>query len=149
MTERRPHWDDDLVNAVIDLQYHCVDCMEDDYPEIDPINHDAVNAAWAHEIIATVEDWHKAKRDARVRTHSAECWRWHQECAEYRIEKLSAQVQAVREFCAATNPIRGELHMAALHGWDTAMEMVLQLLESGEIKGFTFRIANLEGRTDD
>ena len=57
--DRRPHWDDDLVNAVIDLQYHCVDCMEDDYPEIDPINHDAVNAAWAHEIIATVEDWHR------------------------------------------------------------------------------------------
>ena len=59
MTERRPHWDDDLVNAVIDLQYRCVDCMEDDYPEIDPINHDAVNAAWAHEIIAAVEDWHE------------------------------------------------------------------------------------------
>ena len=45
MTERRPHWDDDLVNAVIDLQYHCVDCMEDDYPEIDPINHDAATTA--------------------------------------------------------------------------------------------------------
>jgi len=39
--------------------------------------------------------------------------------------------------------------MAALHGWDTAMEMVLQLLESGEIKGFAFRIANLEGRVDE
>lgn len=149
MTERRPHWDDDLVNAVIDLQYHCVDCMEDDYPEIDPINHDAVNAAWAHEIIATVEDWHKAKRDSRDRTHSAECWRWHQECAEHLIERQRSTAQRVREFCAATNPIRGELHMAALHGWDTAMEMVLQLLESGEIKGFTFRIANLEGRVDE
>ena len=57
MTERRPHWDDDLVNVVIDLQYHCVDCMEDDYPDIDPRNHDAVNAAWAYEIIAAVEDW--------------------------------------------------------------------------------------------
>ena len=55
--ERRPHWDDDLVNVVIDLQYHCVDCMEDDYPDIDPRNHDAVNAAWAYEIIAAVEDW--------------------------------------------------------------------------------------------
>ncbi len=75
------------------------------------------------------------------------------------LEALRAQVQAarhrvadlrrVREFCAATNPIRGELHMAALHGWDTAMEMVLQLLESGEIKGFAFRIANLEGRVDE
>ena len=163
MTERRPHWDDDLVNAVIDLQYHCVDCMEDDYPEIDPINHDAVNAAWAHEIIATVEDWHKAKRDSRDRTHGTtsdgepycescgvcdEGWRCRC-CLAAEVEALRAQVQAVREFCAATNPIRGELHMAALHGWDTAMEMVLQLLESGEIKGFTFRIANLEGRVDD
>jgi hypothetical protein len=70
-------------------------------------------------------------------------------CMDSTIEALRAQVQAVREFCAATNPIRGELHMAALHGWDTAMEMVLQLLESGEIKGFAFRIANLEGRVDD
>ena len=68
-------------------------------------------------------------------THSADCWRRHHACAIARIE-------AVREFCAATNPIRGELHMAALHGWDTAMEMVLQLLESG-------RIANLEGRVDE
>ena len=91
MTERRPHWDDDLVNAVIDLQYHW------DYPEIDPINHDAVNAAWAHEIIATVEDWHKAKRDSRDRTHSAECWRWHQECAEHLIERQRSTAQRVRE----------------------------------------------------
>jgi len=125
------HWDDMLVNGI-------------------PIpDHVHLSDAELYAIIAAVEDWHKAKRDARVRTHSAECWRWHQECAEYRIEKLSAQVQAVREFCAATNPIRGELHMAALHGWDTAMEMVLQLLESGEIKGFAFRIANLEGRVDE
>ena len=70
-------------------------------------------------------------------------------CLAAEVEALRAQVQAVREFCAATNPIRGELHMAALHGWDTAMEMVLQLLESGEIKGFAFRIANLEGRVDE
>ena len=57
MTDRRPHWDDDLINAVIDLQYHCVDCMEDDYPDIDPSDYDAVNAAWAYEVIAVVEDW--------------------------------------------------------------------------------------------
>ncbi len=134
MTDRRPHWNDDL----IDTMRHELSCTDSTFQDED-----------LYRMIAAVEDWHKAKRDARVRTHSAECWRWHQECAEYRIEKLSAQVQAVREFCAATNPIRGELHMAALHGWDTAMEMVLQLLESGEIKGFAFRIANLEGRVDD
>ena len=57
MSDRRPHWTDELINAVIDLQYHCVDCMEDDYPDIDPRNHDAVNAAWACEVIAAVEDW--------------------------------------------------------------------------------------------
>ena len=101
--DRRPHWDDDLVNAVIDLQYHCVDCMEDDYPEIDPINHDAVNAAWAHEIIATVEDWHKAKRDSRDRTHSAECWRWHQECAEHLIERQRSTAQRVRDVCVSSH----------------------------------------------
>ena len=66
-----------------------------------------------------------------------------------RAFEAEAAIQRVREFCAATNPIRGELHMAALRGWDTAMEMVLQLLESGEIKGFAFRIANLEGRVDE
>ena len=99
MTERRPHWDDDLVNAVIDLQYHW------DYPEIDPINHDAVNAAWAHEIIATVEDWHKVKRDSRDRTHSAECWRWHQECAEHLIERQRSTAQRVREACEPFGPM--------------------------------------------
>ncbi len=60
MSERRPqrraHWTDDLINAVIDLQYHCVNCMEDDYPDIDPRNYDAVNAAWVYDIIAAVED---------------------------------------------------------------------------------------------
>lgn len=75
------HWDDMLVNGI-------------------PIpDHVHLSDAELYAIIAAVEDWHKAKRDARVRTHSAECWRWHQECAEYRIEKLSAQVQAVRELC--------------------------------------------------
>ena len=61
MTDRRPHWDDDLVDAVIDLQYHCVDCMEDDYPDIDQRDPDAANKAWAHAIIAAVEDWQIAK----------------------------------------------------------------------------------------
>lgn len=82
-TQRRPHWDDDLVRTVADLIQH------GEQGVMDYVHR-------AHIIIAAVEDWHKAKRDARVRTHSAECWRWHQECAEYRIEKLSAQVQAVR-----------------------------------------------------
>ena len=137
--KRRPHWTDDLIEAVKDaISGWCFDHVEGPLYDED-----------VYPVIAAVEDWHKAKRDSRDRTHSAECWRWHQECAEHLIERQRSTAQRVREFCAATNPIRGELHMAALHGWDTAMEMVLQLLESGEIKGFTFRIANLEGRVDD
>ena len=137
--KRRPHWTDDLIEAVKDaISGWCFDHVEGPLYDED-----------VYPVIAAVEDWHKAKRDSRDRTHSAECWRWHQECAEHLIERQRSTAQRVREFCAATNPIRGELHMAALHGWDTAMEMVLQLLESGEIKGFTFRIANLEGRVDE
>lgn len=67
--ERRPHWDDELLKAVYDAVFQCVDrdsggVYEDVLPDV----------------IAAVEDWHKAKRDSRDRTHSDECWRWHQEC---------------------------------------------------------------------
>ena len=84
MADRRPHWDDELIEAVR-WKAEC--------------DRDEAGMGRVYTIIAAVEDWHKDKRDARVRTHSAECWRWHQECAEYRIEKLSAQVQAVRDVC--------------------------------------------------
>ena len=113
MSERRPHWSDDLIDAVIDLQYHCLDCIEYDYLDIDPRNHDALNAAWAYDIIAAVEDWHKAKRASRDRTHSDECWRWHQECAEALIEaqqarlgKLSKQLMWYPDYQAAEAAIR-------------------------------------------
>ena len=122
MTDRRPHWNDDL----IDTMRHELSCTDSTFQDED-----------LYRMIAAVEDWEKETFNAAT------------EVLVERIQKAEAQVQAVREFCAATNPIRGELHMAALHGWDTAMEMVLQLLESGEIKGFAFRIANLEGRVDD
>ena len=122
MTDRRPHWNDDL----IDTMRHELSCTDSTFQDED-----------LYRMIAAVEDWEKETFNAAT------------EVLVERIQKAEAQVQAVREFCAATNPIRGELHMAALHGWDTAMEMVLQLLESGEIKGFAFRIANLEGRVDE
>ncbi len=101
MTEKREWWSDDLIDAVFKaLSYTylaqgwaggiAIDLDESVYP-----------------LIAAVEDWHNAKRDQRVRTHSAECWRWHQECAEYRIEKLSAQVQRVRD---VTVPVPGDVY---------------------------------------
>ena len=44
------------------------------------------------QVIAAVEDWHKAKRDSRIRTHSEHCWRWHTECAESLIEAQQKKI---------------------------------------------------------
>lgn len=83
MTERRPHWDASLISAVLaDLR----DVYDSGYGE-----------EQAFRIIAAVEDWHKAKRDSRVRTHGEHCWRWHTECAESLIEAQAATIQRVRE----------------------------------------------------
>ena len=82
MSERRPHWDDDLIEAVND----CLDTSGD------------VISFDAYGVIAAVEDWHKAKRDSRIRrTHSEDCWRWHNECAEALIVSQQAAIQRVRE----------------------------------------------------
>ena len=81
MSERRPHWDDDLIEAVND----CLDTSGD------------VISFDAYGVIAAVEDWHKAKRDSRIRTHSEGCWRWHNECAEALIVSQQAAIQRVRE----------------------------------------------------
>ena len=43
--------------------------------------------------------WHRAKRASRDRTHSDECWRWHQECAEQLIEYQQVAIKRVREVC--------------------------------------------------
>jgi hypothetical protein len=81
MSERRPHWDDELIFAVMSA------AGDGGHLFIDDI----------HAVIAAVEDWHKAKRDRRDRTHSDECWRWHQECAEHLIERQRSTIQRVRE----------------------------------------------------
>ena len=54
-------------------------------------------------IIAAVEDWHKAKRDSRIRTHSEGCWRWHNECAEWLIESQMAAMKRVRDVCMSSH----------------------------------------------
>ena len=65
MTERRPHWDDDLINAVFRI-------MDNYAAEVwrRVVDHGTPT----FDIIAAVEDWHKAKRDSRIRTHSEGCW---------------------------------------------------------------------------
>jgi hypothetical protein len=87
MSDRRPHWDDALIEAVTDHMYHCVDCLSEDAGVED------WRERWAYDIIAAVEDWHKAKRDSRIRTHSEGCWRWHNECAEGLIEAQQRKIQ--------------------------------------------------------
>ena len=93
MSERRPHWDAELCNAVYDAALEAYK---------DGLNGGAYDI---FPIIATVEDWHKAKRDSRDRTHSAECWRWHQECAEHLIERQRSTAQRVREACEPFGPM--------------------------------------------
>ena len=77
---RRPHWDDDLIEAV-----SCLVSVD--------IGDDCLVVADVYAIIAAVEDWHKAKRDSRIRTHSEGCWRWHNECAEGLIEAQQRKIQ--------------------------------------------------------
>ena len=76
-TQRRPHWDDELLFSVMSA------AGDGGHLFIDDI----------HAVIAAVEDWHKAKRDSRIRTHSEGCWRWHNECAEGLIEAQQRKIQ--------------------------------------------------------
>ena len=78
---RRPHWDAELCNAVYDAALEAYK---------DGLNGGAYDI---FPIIAAVEDWHKAKRDSRIRTHSEGCWRWHNECAEGLIEAQQRKIQ--------------------------------------------------------
>lgn len=101
---RRPHWDDDLIDAVFRALSHtyraqgwtggiAIDLDESVYP-----------------LIAAVEDWHKAKRDSRIRTHSEGCWRWHNECAEGLIEAQQRKIQQLaNELLTVIQRVR-ELH---------------------------------------
>ena len=79
--DRRPHWTDDLIDAV---RYAAHDWGPESHLDV-------------YAVIAAVEDWHKAKRDSRIRTHSEGCWRWHNECAEALIEYQQAAIKRVRE----------------------------------------------------
>jgi len=94
MSERRPHWDDELIFAVMSA------AGDGGHLFIDDI----------HAVIAAVEDWHKAKRDSRIRTHSEGCWRWHNECAEGLIEAQQRKIQQLaNELLTVIQRVR-ELH---------------------------------------
>ncbi len=80
----RPHWDAELIAATVDA------VMKDLPLNGIVLDHDV------YRVIGAVEDWHYGKRSQRVRTHSAECWRWHQECAEHLIEHLQERLTQVQ-----------------------------------------------------
>ncbi len=71
MTERRPHWDDELIFAVMSA------AGDGGHLFIDDI----------HAVIAAVEDWEKETFNAAT------------EVLVERIQKAEAQVRAVRELC--------------------------------------------------
>ena len=118
--ERRAHWSDALIEAVqqadeIDCKVrYCDDCT--------------------YAVIASVEDWHKAKRDSRVRTHSEGCWRWHNECAESLIEWQQAAIQRVRGIVDAdqTVPIDARDPASYVAGYADATFRVRQVLDGGQ-----------------
>lgn len=97
---RRPHWTDDLIEAVKDaISGWCFDHVEGPLYDED-----------VYPVIAAVEDWHKAKRDSRIRTHSEGCWRWHNECAEGLIEAQQRKIQQLaNELLTVIQRVR-ELH---------------------------------------
>ena len=78
-------------------------------------------------VIAAVEDWHKAKRDSRDRTHSDECWRWHRECAEALIEAQQAAIQRVQAVCGKPNP--GPSWDSYVEGYNDALSVVQAAME--------------------
>ena len=89
MTDRRPHWDTELEQSVSAILFDCYN--------------NGISEQQVYQVIAAVEDWHKAKRDRRDRTHSDECWRWHQECAEHLIERQRSTIQRVRDACVSSH----------------------------------------------
>jgi len=122
MTERRPHWSDDLIDAVRDA-------VDVEFDDIWKLSDDSILA-----VIAAVEDWHKAKRDSRVRTHSEGCWRWHNECAESLIEWQQAAIQRVRGIVDAdqTVPIDARDPASYVAGYADATFRVRQVLDGGQ-----------------
>jgi len=115
--ERRAHWTDDLIEAV-----SCLVSVD--------IGDDCLVVADVFRIIAAVEDWHKAKRDSRVRTHSEGCWRWHNECAESLIEWQQAAIQRVQAVC--DKPNRGPSWDSYVEGYNDAISVVQAAME-GEV----------------
>ena len=96
MSERRSHWTDGLIEAV--------------YAELPAKKYQVEPDSWeVHRIIAAVEDWELGfHAQTEGVTHSAECWRWHQECARTLIEQQQAAIQRVRMVADAWHYYRGD-----------------------------------------
>ena len=87
MSERRPHWDDDLLQAVYDAVFQCVDrdsggVHEDVLPDV----------------IAVIEDWQRQK----LRSDGTQCAiRQEPQCeCCYDVRELDAAIKRVRELWA-------------------------------------------------
>ena len=85
MTERRPHWDDELVYAVI----HEIGVLR-------PSPHSLRDTAYA--VIAAVEDWHERKGEENLPLLMA---MMNAESTKFRrrAEQAEAAIQRVRDVC--------------------------------------------------
>ena len=82
MSERRPHWDDELIEAVWDVAYATSDGC-------------CLSAEGTHAVIAAVEDWHERKGEENLLLLMAEITKF-----LHRAEKAEAAIQRVRDLCA-------------------------------------------------
>ena len=106
MTERRPHWDDDLITAV---------CATGSYSdgEVDYW----MTSDQVYRIIAAVEDWEKETFNAAT------------EVLVERIQKAEAQVQAVRDAIEAELERHTLTNLGDFMFLDQALRRVLRALD--------------------
>lgn len=87
MTERRPHWDDDLIDAVRDA-------VDVEFDDIWRLTEDSILA-----VIAAVEDWQKERSKWSDIIQSPFEVAVRHNAAEERAEKAEAAIARVRDVC--------------------------------------------------
>lgn len=89
MTSRRPHWDDDLIDAVRDA-------VDVEFDDIWKLSEDSIRA-----VIAAVEDWQEREK-TRCKSDTA----YH--CATHDTQWLDVRTAILREVCPAKNTLLGK-----------------------------------------
>lgn len=124
MSERRPHWDDDLIEAVREAVFQCVDrdsggVFDDALPDV----------------IAAVEDWQNKFTTGRYaitlgRIGGRYLPEWIAQSAIHRAEQAEAQVQRVRELPILGKAPQGNTALRGYNdGWNSCRMATLRALD--------------------